>query len=540
MRKITLLLVYILLSSRCSGVVFHVNWDGSGDFTTIQAGIDAASDGDEVEVADGTYTGDGNRDIDFSGKAITVRSAGGAYKCIIDCQASEEDSHRGFNFVSGEDANSVVDGFTIINGYGGGVAIIEPLSPGSYISMTTASAGGGILCKDSSPVISNCIIKDNVALVGGGVFCSRYSPRFSGCEFVYNSSVISAIDPEDGGAGGAMYNFYSQPRITNCTFRGNLARLFGGAVLNVLSDAEITNCTFTGNQCEERGGGIFSAIAIYSGDWHNSKIIGDGSVLTNCILWNNWSEYGLEIFAVPEDPFYPKAFEANNCCLQGLSGTWGAGNIGADPLFVDPGYWDDHGTPTDPNDDFWVDGDYRLQAGSPCIDAGDPNYVGGPDETDIDGNVRVVGGRIDIGAYEYVENAIETVESEMLFVPRVINRESRGKFVMGIMDLPDGIEKGDVDDGSFVLYVDGDRLDPLVPVMVRINASRHFRRIFVVFDRADFVEALPAENGSVEVGIEAALDDGRYLYGSDTVRLVTPRRRQPNKPPKRSPRRGAR
>ena len=57
-----------------------------GDFPTIQAGMDAAMNGDEVVVADGIYTGDGNRDLDFGGKLITVRSANGPDNCIIDCE----------------------------------------------------------------------------------------------------------------------------------------------------------------------------------------------------------------------------------------------------------------------------------------------------------------------------------------------------------------------------------------------------------------------------------------------------------------------
>lgn len=56
------------------------------EYSTIQAAINAAADGDTVMVADGVYTGDGNRNIDFKGKAITVMSENGPENCIIDCQ----------------------------------------------------------------------------------------------------------------------------------------------------------------------------------------------------------------------------------------------------------------------------------------------------------------------------------------------------------------------------------------------------------------------------------------------------------------------
>jgi hypothetical protein len=89
--------------------------------------------------------------------------------------------------------------------------------------------------------------------------------------------------------------------------------------------------------------------------------------------------------------------------------TWGIGNLDADPLFADPGYWDPNGTTDEPSDDFWVDGDYHLksQAGrwdpatdnwvtdditSPCIDAGDPNRPIGPEPFPN-------GGRINMGVY---------------------------------------------------------------------------------------------------------------------------------------------
>jgi len=92
----------------------YVCWDGSGDYLTIQEGIDAAQDGDEVVVCDGTYIGSSNRDLRVDGKAITVRSASGDPDlCIIDCATLD----CAFNFHSGEGADTVVRGFTITAGH---------------------------------------------------------------------------------------------------------------------------------------------------------------------------------------------------------------------------------------------------------------------------------------------------------------------------------------------------------------------------------------------------------------------------------------
>ena len=88
------------------------------DFNTIQAAIDAAYDGDTILVADGTYTGDGNRNIDFLGKDIIVRSENGALNCIIDVKASPWDWHNnGFYLHKGEKKTSVIQGFTITGGH---------------------------------------------------------------------------------------------------------------------------------------------------------------------------------------------------------------------------------------------------------------------------------------------------------------------------------------------------------------------------------------------------------------------------------------
>ena len=87
------------------------------DYATIQAAIDASVDGDVVLVADGEFTGPGNRDLDLLGKAIIVRSVSGAESCIINVMADKNDPHRAFHFHTGEGADSIVQGFTITNGF---------------------------------------------------------------------------------------------------------------------------------------------------------------------------------------------------------------------------------------------------------------------------------------------------------------------------------------------------------------------------------------------------------------------------------------
>ncbi|UCF42951.1 MAG: hypothetical protein JSV99_10255, partial [Planctomycetota bacterium] len=190
------------------------------DYNTIQAAIDAAYDGDTVIVADGTYTGEGNRDIDFLGKAITVKSESGPVNCIIDCNGDG----RGFYFYSGEDQNSVLDGFTITKG--------------------RTSVGGGIRCRFSSPVISNCIITGNNAIrgftsEGGGIDCVRSSAIITDCIIEGNSAFSK---------GGGIYCYKSNLVINNSTISENSAGSRGGILCEEDCNLTISNCTITRNE----------------------------------------------------------------------------------------------------------------------------------------------------------------------------------------------------------------------------------------------------------------------------------------------------
>lgn len=166
------------------------------EYGTIQEGIDAACDGDTVLVADGIYTGDGNRDIDYFGKAILVTSENGPHVTIIDCEASGWENHRGFIFTHGEGPTSVLRGFTITNAQ-------------------SAPCGGAIRCAvASSPTIEMNIIVGNVSTSGGGICCSASSP------ILWNNTMLGN-QAYDGGAVAAVYHSY--PTIVNTIMRDDTA-----------------------------------------------------------------------------------------------------------------------------------------------------------------------------------------------------------------------------------------------------------------------------------------------------------------------------
>jgi predicted outer membrane repeat protein len=345
------------------------------DSATIQAGINGAVDGDTVLVADGTYTGDGNRNIDLTGKAIVVMSENGPDASIIDLE--NVSLSRGFVFQSSETYNSVIDGFTVTNGnypsLGGGIYCTEssPTIRNCIISDNFAHSGGGINCGwNSSPVITNCIISGNSLFFGGGIVCGGFSsPTISNC--IISDNLVMYF------AGGVMCSNNSSPTIISCVISGNSASRGGGIYCLDNSSPSILNCTISDNSAEY-GGGIYC-------EEYCSPIV------TNTVLWGDSASVGPEISL--HSIYTPSSLTVSFSDVEGGEGAayvdsgctliWNEGNIGADPLFIDPD-----------NDD------YHLQFGSPCINAGDPEYIPEKDETDIDGDPRVMRGRIDIGADE--------------------------------------------------------------------------------------------------------------------------------------------
>ncbi|MCK4412566.1 MAG: right-handed parallel beta-helix repeat-containing protein, partial [Candidatus Eisenbacteria sp.] len=270
------LLFLLLAASACSAdaETYLVLPDGSGAYPTIQAAINSASDGDIILLADGVFLGAGNRDIDFSGEAISVQSQSDSpLDCVIDCQGSTSAHHRGFIFSSCETGSSVLRGVTVTNAY---VA-------GSF----PAGDGGGVYCEDSSPEIVNCVFSDNVAVGGAGAFCYHGSdPSFTDCTFTGNREL--------GGTGGAMYCYFvCAPTLLRCDFVGNVP---SGLHFQLGSQPDIRDCTFQDHESYGISLSSSDATIVSSSFFGNAGLairIAESTVdMSNCALWSNRAEEG--------------------------------------------------------------------------------------------------------------------------------------------------------------------------------------------------------------------------------------------------------
>ncbi|MHC4556934.1 MAG: C10 family peptidase [Planctomycetota bacterium] len=367
--------------------------DGSTEhpFDAIQQAIDVAVPGDAVVVLRGFYTGEGNRDLDFKGKAITVRSEdpNDPNLVIIDCNGTADNPHRGFEFHSYETPLSVLDGLTITGGYyerGGGIYCGDCARP-TVINCTfrenSASLGGGMY-NNSNPTLTNCTFSANSADGGGGIYNngeeSGCNPILNNCNFYRN--IVSHN-------GGGMYNWgrHAKPALTNCQFIQNTVSSGGGGAMrnNQAGSPALTNCIFIGNSVATFGGGI-----------RNSN--GGSTTLTNCTFSENSASNGNSLACTPDDggSQSPCGIRVANCILWddgdeifnndnstvtvaysnvrggGVRGPWpGEGNVMTNPYFADPNNGDYHlkseAGRWDPNGQSWI----QDEVTSPCIDAGD-------------------------------------------------------------------------------------------------------------------------------------------------------------------------
>jgi len=383
-RPVTLVLLLAIGCTAAAGRTIYVDDDdGPANFNNIQAAIDDSNNSDTIVVEEGTYF----ENINFRGKNIVLTSTDPNNPDIVAATIIDGMGNGSVvTFENGEDPNCVLSGFTITNGYAHGP--------------WPNNRGGGICCR-SNPTIANCIISDNSGEYGGGMYGGSIGVTIiDNCTFSRNVA-------SHGGGGILLEGDY--PTLTKCTFIENSANLGGGLYGSGNPLLTLTNCIFSNNSATHSGGGIYQNVGY--------------PLLANCVFYKNSASNGGGMYAFDCSPVLTNCIVFENSpnqlhALDGgllvkysdVQGGWpGEGNIDVDPNITRLGYWDNNGTPDDPEDDFLVEGDYHLksQAGrydpntktwvkdditSPCIDAGDPlspiMYEPFPN-----------GGRINMGAY---------------------------------------------------------------------------------------------------------------------------------------------
>ncbi len=360
------------------------------EYSTIQAGIDACVDWDVVIVSPGTYTGEGNRDISFQGKAITVRSLNpkdpnGVADTVIDCQGTPSQWHRGIVFNSQEDANSTLAGLTITGGChleGAGV-LIQDASPTirqcviqSNLCDTPLSKyrnspkkGGGILVDEGQPHIIDCVISDNVCLGhstrGGGIAYIRAKPFIKGCTITGNSArdagggiycyscpdvLIEKCEVRDNKvtfrSGGGIDFRGSDGDLINCLIVENESGYGGSGFHAETCDANVINCTIANNtSSSEHSGGLYSTLSQL--DLRNTIIWGNTNENDTQIVVQSWSGSSSGRGGGNIIPVINSTLKIAFSDIQGgaenidvyvdpdwFSLNWAHGNIESDPCFV--------------------------------------------------------------------------------------------------------------------------------------------------------------------------------------------------------------
>ena len=350
-------------------------------FKTIQHAIDKSVTGMTVIVADGTYA-----PIRTSNLAITIHSVNGAEATIIDGgypAATNRCVHAGglVNLT-----NTVIRGFTIQNG--------------CTLGLPSGNNGAGV----AGGTLYNCVVKSNhCGGSGGGVIYS-----------VMHDCVVFGNDAQSSGGGA------SGGRLYGCVISNNTASVNGGGIVN----AKAFRCIIADNECALASTGYGGGA--YNGELENCLIYGNRAttgagggvsraVCRNCTIYDNSCGYnggGAHAWIVDGVSVCTNF----NCIVYGNS----AGTTDNEIDYRTPSF---NCCTNDPQFIRSEVGDFRLRYNSPCIDAGSNEYV--TNDVDFAGNARIVGGTVDIGAYEY-SAAIDTN-----YTVHVVNGTGGGTYYEG-------------------------------------------------------------------------------------------------------------
>lgn len=213
-------LMFLACVGWASAETFHVSADGTGEYPTIQAAVNAAVDGDVILLGDGTFSGDGNWDVEIIDKDVTIGSeSGDPTRVVIDCEDGSE-QHRAFVLVGGY---PIVHGISMIHGTAG----------------SGSSCGGAMNLGGSGATIANCIFAENTAFMGGAVVASWGELTITSCTFYGNE----ATSPQEGGAALAIDDFGSA-HLNNCIAAFGEG---GGAIGSLGGSVELFCCDIFGN-----------------------------------------------------------------------------------------------------------------------------------------------------------------------------------------------------------------------------------------------------------------------------------------------------
>jgi hypothetical protein len=233
--------------------------------------------------------------------------------------------------------------------------------------------------------------------------------------------------------------------------------------------------------------------------------------VTNSIFWNNTTEYASQIKVGNSGA--ATSIRISYCNIQGgkdniisdenCTVEWGQGNINADPNFVNSGSLT--------VSEALTAGDYHLLDDSPCIDAGDPEFIAEPSETDIDGNPRIAGTKIDIGADEF----LPPLPVVVTITPKTLNLRSSGGWIFCTIQFPNEHSISEVDTDTIFLNKE------IKPVSYTTDEKAN--KLVVKFDRKDTQQFLNLQKdleGSVALTVNGELTDGMKFKGSDTIKVL--------------------